>query len=92
MIKVTVDDACSFARSFDELTVHPERFYGETAAWLCRENPLLAQVMSQMATKLAGGDTSVANVCLAVAGYGLRLMEHAQANSQLSATLMSRGR
>jgi len=92
MIKVSVDDACSFARSFDEFTGHPERFYEETAAWLCRENPLLAQLMSQMATRLAGGDTSVANVCLAVAGYGLRLMEHAEANHQLSTTLTPRSR
>jgi len=92
MIKVSVDDACSFARSFDELTGHPERFHEETAAWLCRENPVLAQLLSQMATRLAGGDTPAASVCLAVVGYGLRLMEHAEANRQLSRTLLTRGR
>ncbi len=87
MIKVSVNDACSFARSFDELTGHPERFYEETAVWLCRENPVLAQLVSQMASRLSGGDTSAVNVCLAVAGYGLRLMEHAEANRQLSGAL-----
>jgi hypothetical protein len=87
MIKVSVNDACSFARSFDELTGHFERFYEETAVWLCRENPVLGQLLSQMATRLSGGDTATANVCLAVAGYGLRLMEHAEANRRLSATL-----
>ena len=50
MIKVSVDDACSFARSFDELTGHPERFYEETAVWLCRENPVLGQEATSAGT------------------------------------------
>ena len=92
MTGVTVDDACSFARSFDELTGHPERFYEETAVWLCRENPVLAQILSQVAARLSGGDTSTANVYLAVTGYGLRLIEHAEANRQLSTTMRPVGR
>jgi hypothetical protein len=84
MIKVSVDDACSFARSFDELVGHSERFYEETAVWLCRENPVFGQIVSQMATRLSGGDAKAANVCLAVAGYGMRLMAHAEENSRLS--------
>jgi len=68
MIKVSVGDACSFTPSIDELTGHPQRFHEEMAVWLCRENPVLAQLVSQMATKLSGGDTSAASVCLAVAG------------------------
>jgi hypothetical protein len=84
MLKVTVDDACSFARSFDERTGDPDRFIEETAAWFAQENPVLAQLVYQMAAKLSGGDVDAANTCLAVAGYGLRLLDHASCNRHVS--------
>jgi hypothetical protein len=87
MLKVTVDDAFSFARSFDEHTGTVDRFAEETAGWLTQENPVLSQLVFQMATKLSAENSDPAQTSLAVAAYALRLLEHAQCNRHLAHSL-----
>jgi hypothetical protein len=91
MLKVTVDDAFSFARSFGEQTGSVDQSAEVTAGWITRENPVLAQLVFQMATKLSAENSDPGHTSLAVAADALRLLEHAECNRHLAHSLCGEG-
>ena len=82
MLKVSVENACSFAHSMDEELASPSQFFEATAGWLRENQPVLARLSQEMAVRLCGENSS-ATAVQAVVGYVLRLLEHAEANQQL---------
>ncbi len=86
MIRISVDNACSFARSLDEELTHPEQFFAATSEWLKENQPVLASLSHEMAMRLCGEPAS-AVAAQAVVGYMLRLLSHAEANQTLRCQL-----
>ncbi len=82
MIRISVEHACSFARSMDEELSIPEQFFDATEQWLKEQQPVLAALSYEMAKHLSNDETAAATARLVV-GYVLRLMAHAEANQQL---------
>ena len=83
MMKISVDNACSFAHSMDEELSSPEQFFVATSQWLQENQPVLARLSHDMALQLCGDEHSAA-AAQAVVGYMLRLISHAEANESLS--------
>jgi len=82
VIRISVDNACSFARSMDEELSSPEQFFAATSEWLKENQPVLAELSRAMAVRLCGDDTAAA-ATQAVVGYTIRLLSHAEANQSL---------
>lgn len=82
MIRISVEHACSFARTMDEELSSPEQFFVATRQWLREQQPVLATLGYEMARRPAADETAAATTH-AVVGYVLRLMAHAEANQKL---------
>ncbi|HEX9015921.1 MAG TPA: hypothetical protein VF960_07985 [Chloroflexota bacterium] len=86
MLRISVDNATSFARSIDEELRCPEQFFSATSQWLNEHEPVLSALSYQMGLRLSN-DKKAAAVAQTVVGYMLRLMDHAQANATLAKKL-----
>lgn len=82
MLKISVDNACSFARSLDEELSTPDQFFAATSQWLKENQPVLANLSREMAMRLCG-DKVAAETAQAVVGYMVRLMAHAESNQDM---------
>lgn len=82
MNKISVENACSFARSMDEELSDPEQFFLATSQWLKESQPVVAKISYEMSVRLCGEEAPAAAV-QAVVGYVLRLLEHSEANHDL---------
>lgn len=86
MLRISVDNAASFARSIDEELKCPEQFFSATSQWLNEHEPVLSALSYQMGLKLTDDKRSAA-MAQTVVGYMLRLLDHAQANALLAKKL-----